>query len=57
MCSKDAKPRFEFPPPREMTDEVVERIVEESAKCRREFEELTRPMEAIEEKDLQVRAR
>ena len=57
MCTKDGKAEFEFPPPREMTDEAAQRIVEESATCRREFEELTRPMESIEDKDLQVRAR
>jgi len=37
---------FEFPPPQEMTDEAARGILGESAISRREFEELTQPMES-----------
>jgi hypothetical protein len=58
FSSESLKQMLAFPyPPREITDEVAARIVRESEQVRREFEELTRPMEQIDGADYQRRAK
>ena len=58
FSSESLKQMLAFPyPPREITDEVAARIVRESEQVRREFEELTRPMEQIDGADLQRRVK
>jgi hypothetical protein len=46
-CGVVDRPPHAFPPPREVTEEAAQQIVEESMRARREFKVLTAPMEGI----------